>query len=480
MQPAQTTTEPKQAPSLKRAALRWHHDDTAQCEAANAETVQQLQALVKDGHKSKVLKLLDGWPAADVVSCFARMKTKQAQKLLSWFSDDTSLKVLAELDERTHGVLFEEASKAKLRKLLNRYGTDKALRMLKRLPDDVVEDLINGHPDEAVLRHAMENEHTAAGEMRRGALAILEDWTIDDVINDIRTRSGKIEKLDSLHVVDNEGFLTGYMRIRDLLLHPRETRVGDVQRRDPLAVSGETDQEEVLRLAKKRKEGVIAVVDGEGRLIGAITPRELFEIAREEAEEDMLLMGGVSAESTEFDGPLTIVRRRIPWLIGGLAGAMIAASVIGSFEHVLTQAAILASFIPVVMATAGNAGMQASTVSIQALGSGASLSNGFLPRLMREMAGALLNGLLLGTAVFALVLIASQFLTVANPLMLGVTVSLALVGVILFAGTVGTVVPFVLKALKLDPAVATGIFILTANDVFGVLILFAVATQLYL
>jgi len=479
MQPApQSARGP--GPKDHRETLRWCDHETAEGKSANQATIERLEELIKNGRKKEVLKLLEPWPPAAVLSCFVRLKTKRAQKLLRWLSDDVSIRVLAELDPGTHAVLIEERSKAKFRKLMRRMEHNKALRMLKELPDYFAEELLRGHPEEGALRAALETEHTAAGEMRRGGLQIPESWSIGDVIHDIRTRSARIEKIDSLHVIDAEGRLTGYLRIRDLLLHPDQTIIRDVKRPDPIAVSADMDQEEVLKLAKQRQESVLAVVDHDQKLLGVITARELAAIAREEAEEDMLLMGGVSADSTVYDSPLMIVRRRITWLVGGLLGAMLAASVIGSFEHALTRAAILASFIPVVMATAGNAGMQASTVSIQAINSGASLAHGFFPRLAREMAGAALNGLVLGMAVFAIVLLAGQFLAIDRPLMLGATVFLALFGVILFAGTVGTIVPFLLKALKLDPAVATGIFILTANDVFGVLILFGVATALYI
>lgn len=472
---------PQPAPAPERPTpLRWRNAKTPAGRAANAETIATLEAMIKAGDRGVVLSILESWPPAAMLSCFVRLRTKRAQKLLRWMSDETSLKVLAELDPRTHSVLIESESKAKFRKLLRRMDSNKALRMLKELPEAFVDELLQGHPDEAALRAALQTEHTAAGEMRRGALAIPESWTFNDVIQDIGTRSSQIDKIDALHVVDTDGRLTGYVRIRDLLLHPREAVVRDVMRHDPLTVGADMDQEEVLALAKSRQEGILAVVDHDHKLLGVITPRELAEIAREEAEEDMLLMGGVSPASTAFDSPLQIVRRRFAWLFGGLCGAMVAASVIGGFEHVLARAAILASFIPVVMATAGNAGMQASTVSIQALGTGASLSHDFLPRLGREMLGALMNGVLLGVAVLGLVLLAGQVLAIDRPLMLGLTAAVSLVGVILFAGTVGTAVPFILRAFGLDPAVATGIFILTANDVFGVVILFAVASQLYL
>jgi magnesium transporter len=300
------------------------------------------------------------------------------------------------------------------------------------------------------------------------------------VIEQIRRRSDRIERIDSLHVVDRAGRLLGYLKLRDLILNHGRTPVAEVMRPDPPAVTRDTDQEAVLDLAKAKGETVIAVVDEERRLLGVIAPRELTEIARREAREDLMLMGNVSPESTGFDSPGQIVRRRLPWLLTGLAGALVTAVVVGAYEETLTQAAILASFIPVVSATAGNASMQASTVTIQALSEHGKLTGGFAARLGREVAGAAMNGTVMGLAIGLALLALSFAVPVERAAQLVATVALAQLLVILVAGTVGTVVPVALDRLGFDPAVATGIFILTVNDVAGVLILFVIATQLYL
>ena len=170
----------------------------------------------------------------------------------------------------------------------------------------------------------------------------------------------------------------------------------------------------------------------------------------------------------------------MPWLLIGLVGSSIAALVIGGYEDALTEAAILASFIPVIMATAGNVGIQASTVSIQAITSGATWSGDFAARVGRELLGALMNGTIVGTAMALLVLLISTLTPIDRPEMLALTALLSLAGVTVFAGTFGSTIPFILKAAKQDPAVATGIFITTTNDVVGVILYFAVAALFYL
>lgn len=467
-------------PDTAQPPLLWRDPVDSAAQAGNAETARRIDALIKEGRREEVVAALEHWTPAAVLACFTQIRTKRAQTLLTWMSDDLSLRLLSELDPKFHGVLFEEATRAKFTKLLGRLSADDAKRLLLSLPRDYALDIVDAHPDAAELRAVLDVADTAEAAMKRGAVVIREGATIRDVIEDIRARSDRIERIDSLHVIDAAGRLKGYLKLRDLILNHRETPVAEAMRSDPLTVRRDLDREEVLALAQARRETVIAVINDDGVLLGAITPKELAEIARREAEEDMLLMANVSPESTGFDTPLQIVRRRLPWLLTGLAGALLTALVVGSYEETLSRAAILASFIPVVSATAGNAAMQASTISIQAISAGGPLRAGFFGRLGREVLGAAINGTLMGIGIAVLLLAASLFVPIERVEPLMATVALSQLAVILMAGTVGTVTPVVLKALRFDPAVATGIFILTVNDVFGVLILFAFALAIYL
>ncbi|MCA8880494.1 MAG: magnesium transporter [Rhodobacteraceae bacterium] len=461
-------------------SIRWLPMDAAGAAEANRETAQRIEAMLDAGARKQVVGQLERWKPASVLECFVELRSKRARKLLKWMSDEFSLRLLSEIDPTFKGVLFAEETRAKFAKVLGKLDRDRAVRFVLALPPHYAELIVDAHPDAAFLREVMANADTAQGAMRRGAVIVRESGTIGDVIADIRTREKQIEKIDSLYVVDRDGRLTGYLKLRDLILNPAETPVAQVARRDPLTVTRETDREEVLRLAKKRKENVIAVIDDDSRLVGVIAPKELAEIARREAEEDMLLMGGVSPDSTGYDTPAQMMRRRLPWLAAGLVGSTIAATVIGAFEDALTAAAILASFIPVVMATAGNAGMQAASVSLQALARDSSRMRDLPARVLRELKGALLNGGSIGAAVGVLIVAGSLVVPIDRPGWLALTVAASLVAVVTLASFMGTAMPFLLKALGRDPAAATGIFILGSNDVFGVLIYFSVASILYL
>jgi len=468
------------APESGSTLPRWQWAATPAGEAENAATVVLLSDWIKADRRERVLAVLAEWPPVDALAMFTKLSSKRARKLFGWLPDDLGLRVLSEIDPRLQVILTQRETRQRFAKLLQRLKPQQILRLLAELPDELAAALIAEREDAYKLsRQLKKYKDTAASAMRSGVLAVPETWLIDQVISDIRARSAEIEKLDAMYVVDEEHRLKGYLRMRDLLLCPRDALVADILHTDLVSVDADEDQERVLRLAKQRNLSVIAVKDRDGKLLGCVTQRELAQIVRDEAEEDMLLMGGVSPDSTVDDTPLQIVRRRVPWLVGGLLGASVAATVIGSYEDALAKAAILASFIPVVMATAGNAGIQASTVSIQALTSGTMWSGDIWARLAREFVGAAMNGALIGIAVGAMVLLVAQFVPIDRPGMLSATVLVALITVTIIASTVGAAVPAVLDKLGLDPAVATGIFITTSNDVFGVLIFFTVASLLY-
>lgn len=459
---------------------RWQRATTPAAEKANIKTVGLLSEWIKGGRRDRVLAVLADWQPADVLLMFAKLSSKRAKKLFGWLPDELGLRVLSEIDPRLQVALTQRQTRKRFAKLLQRLKPQQALRLLAELPDDLAARLIADRDDaEEFSRRLEKYKDTAENAMRSGVLAVQETWTIDQVISDIRARSDEIEKLDAIYVVDADYRLKGYLRMRDLLLLPRDSLISDVVRTDLVSVDPDEDQERVLRLAKQRYLNLIAVKDRDGKLLGCVSQRELAQIIRDEADEDMLLMGGVSPDSTVDDTPLQIVQRRVPWLAAGLLGASVAATVIGSYEEALAQAAILASFIPVVMATAGNAGIQASTVSVQALTSGTMWSGDIWARLAREFAGAAMNGALIGLAVGAMIFLVTLFAPIDRPGVLAMTAFLALVTVTIIASTIGSAIPAVLDKLGLDPAVATGIFITTTNDVFGVLIFFTVASLLY-
>ena len=336
------------------------------------------------------------------------------------------------------------------------------------------------HEAETIRELTAYQEDSAGGIMTRKLVAVPPGWSVGQVVAEVRRRAERIKKLSAVYVVDADRKLLGYLKLRDLLLRPSEIPVERVMRTDLVTVRSDMDQEEVVRVTTENDLVTVPVVDAQGRLLGRITADELQRVVRDEVEEDVRLMSGISPEARPDDPVLGIVKNRLPWLLAGLMGALVSGSIIGSYESQIASAAILASFIPIVMSMAGNAGIQAATVAIQGLSTG-TIWIGDLPwRLAKEMLGALLNGLVAAAILGGIVLVVGPLVGVADPLRLALTAGVALIGVTLLAVAMGAAVPLILNHFRIDPAMATGIFITTGNDIIAVLVFFLVASLLYL
>jgi magnesium transporter len=461
--------------------LVWHREPAQEPLEANDETLVKIRQMIRAGERAALVDLMKRWDPIDVMQLLVRLRLKQARKLFKWLPSNPSIKVIAELRPEFRSILMEESTLEQFRDILAGLDPDDAAEMLNDFPDEVAETLAERLPDvESVAGFEAYADDSAGRIMARKFVALPETCTVEDAATLIRAEADRIRKIYTVYVLDDEGRLTGTIAVGKLLLSPPEATLADIMNGDFLAVSAETDQEEVLRLARKRDMHTVPVLNTDGQLIGRITPKQMARIAAEEATEDMLLMSGVSSEAKADDTVLKIMRGRLPWLLAGLIGSSVAASVVGSFENQLATAAILAAFIPVTMSMAGNAGLQASAVAVQGIATGALWSGDIAFRLLKEFIAALANGAIAGCILATLVLIASTVVTIADPVHLALATSLALLCVTTLAAMVGATIPIVLDKFGIDPAMATGVFITSTNDILGVLVFFLMATTFYL
>ena len=454
-------------------------DELRRAARGDADALAGLKAALRQDDPAE-LAAASLLPPLDAARLLLLLSPTRARKLLARLDDAPSLAALGELEPATAARLLDADVQRRLVKLVGRLEVADAADLLAQAPPALVEQVLAqaGSPE---LRAALDHRAWTVGSiMRHRFIAVPAEWTIADVIAAIRAHAERIDKLYAVYVIDPARRLQGYLKLRDLLLCDGATPVGTLVRPEVTAISATADRAEVLALAREQRLPVLPVVDAEQRLVGIVTTAELVEIAEAEADEDMKLMAGLAPEASAADGPWQIVPRRLPWLAGGLFGAGIAAVVVGAYEDALTEAAILASLIPIVMSLAGNAGIQASTVTVQAMSAGTLWTGDLRGRLLREIGGALLNGGLVGTLVGLGILILSTMVEIHHPLSLALTALLTLVVVTVQASTIGSMIPLLLDRLKFDPAVATGVFITTSNDVMGVLIFFKIASALYL
>ncbi len=437
--------------------------------------------MIKAGDRTQVLQRLAAWTPEDVMELIVQLPLKKARKLFDWLPAGPSERVLAELRPEFRAVIMADETIERLREILERMPPEAARDTLAALPDAAQDALLTQFsPATDLGRDGQYARDTAGRVMTRQFLALPEDSTAGDAIAAIRAHADILRKLDDIYVVDRDGHLVGRLGVKRLLFVPPEARLGQIMRRDVFAVSADIDQEEVAHLATRKDLRSVPVIDKAGVLIGQITIDELRQITRDEAAEDLMHMSAVSADARPTDPIRRIVSGRLPWLLAGLIGASVAALVVGSYEEQLEQAAILAAFIPVVMSLAGNSGLQASAVTVQGLASGAVWVGELGWRFIRELCGALINGAIAGGLLAILVFLASQLFDIHDPLRLITATALSLLTVTTIAALVGAFVPVALHRFGFDPAVATGVFITTSNDVIGVLIFFLMAKTFYL
>ncbi len=470
-----------EADRKKAAAAAAHADDggiTHPVMEVAGEVLDNISALVESGQRGMVMNLVADLYPADLASLLEHLAPDTARDLFRWLPTDLAGDILPDLDDDFRATLLEEVESKRITEIIDELDTDDAADVLADLPDEIVEAVLPGLEDKAEVQELLAyDEESAGGIMGTEFVAVPGSWTVDEATEEVRRQADEVEPIYAVFVVDESFRLTGAVSLKRLLLSQATSRMDAVMDTADICVSADVDQEEVARMMERYDLVSLPVVDADRRPIGRITIDDVVDVLRDEAEEDIQRMSGVAGGEEPTDSILRITRGRLPWLLAGLFGAGLSAVVIARFEHTLEQAVVLAFFIPIVMATAGNAGIQSSAIAVQGIASGDVWSADMLHRLAKEMAVALINALALAVvlAVGVLVLIEAD-----DPRLLALTASLALIVVIVLATTIGAAVPLILHRMGVDPALATGPFITTTNDILGILIFFVLATAIYL
>ena len=326
---------------------------------------------------------------------------------------------------------------------------------------------------EALLRYG---EDTAGGLMGTELVSVIETATIAEATEAVRACADTVDPIYVVYVVGADGRLVGAVPLKRLLLSPATAPVAGAALRDLMTVGPDLDQEEVARVMERYDLVSLPVVSASGKLLGRITIDDVVDVIREEAEEDLQRAVGITGDEELSSSVFAVSRGRLPWLAIGMAGAFVSGLVIQGFEGALERAIVLATFIPLVTATGGNAAIQSAAIAVQGLTSGDLWLGDGLRRLGKEMLVALLNGVVLGAGIGAVVVT----MGLGDPVRLALTVGLTLLTVVVLATTVGALVPFALRRAGVDPASAMGPFVTTLNDIVGLSVYFAIASVVYL
>ncbi|PWH84838.1 magnesium transporter [Brumimicrobium oceani] len=413
---------------------------------------------------------------ADIAEILDELNTEEAKFVYAHLDHDLQGDVLMELEDDVRQKFVETFNSDQLALQLENLDSDDAVDILGEMSIDKQLEVISKMDSEnasELVDLLNYDENTAGGLMQTEFIRAKLEWPINRCVIELRRQAEEVDKVHTIYVVDNDDVLVGTLSLKSLLVANSKAIVRDVYENKNMAyVFTNEDSEEVARVMDKYDLVSVPVLNLQKKLVGRITIDDIVDVIREEADKDFQMASGIS-ENVEHDaGILKMSRARLPWLMIGLLGGVLGSQVIGNFEMQIGAIPSLAFFIPLVAAMGGNVGVQSSAIVVQSIANGTSQFSSILSRVRREALLGLLNGLICGTFIFGITWLLQD-------IKLGISVSIALFIVIFFAAIFGTLIPLILHKYKIDPAVATGPFITTLNDVVGLFIYFGVGMMVF-
>lgn len=407
----------------------------------------------------------------DIAELIEELDEEYGKILFELFEDETSAEILVELDEENREAVLEDLSSQEIAEdLIENLDSDDAADIIADLPSEKKVEVLSHIED---IEHASDivdllsyPENTAGGLMAKELIKVNEKWAVLRCVREMRKQAEEVDKVYTIYVVDDDDVLLGTLSLKKLLLSTEKTFIKNIYNEKVFSVKANSDDEEVANIMEKYDLIVLPVVDDLNRLIGRITIDDVVDVMKEEAMEDYNKASGISEQVDASDNVLTLTRARLPWLLIGLMGGIMGAEVIGIFD--IENNIELAFFTPLIAAMGGNVGVQSAAIIVQGLASNNLGMDSLAQRLIKELGVALLNGIICS----GLIMIITSL--IGYPDSISFTVSISLMAVIIFAALFGTFVPLVLDKYKIDPALATGPFITTVNDVLGLFIYFMI------
>ena len=424
---------------------------------------KELESLLNDMHHADIAEVLDELDFDEATYIFKVLDSEQTAEILLELEDDLRENILSRLSPKE---IAEE---------LDELDTNDAADIIAELSQDIKAEVISELRD---VEHAKDivdllryDENTAGGLMGKELVKVNENWNVLTCVKEMRIQAENVSRVHSIYVVDDENRLKGRLSLKDLLTTSTKTHISDVYIRKLNWVKVDDKDVEVARIMQKYDLEAIPVVDELGRLVGRITIDDIVDVIKEEAEKDYQLAAGITQDVETNDSVLELTKARLPWLLIGMVIELIASIVLKGNEDAFRQYETLIIFVPLLSATAGNIGVQASAIVVQGLANG-SLKEFSRVYFSKEVSVAMISGTIIS------LLLLGYHSAMYQQYLVGLAISISMLVVILFAATLGTLVPLFLHKNKIDPAIATGPFITTANDIFGIILYFAVAKMI--
>ena len=440
--------------------------------ALTDELISETLELVKLSDEKSIVKIFSNYHHADIAEVLEELNSDDATYIIKLLDSEKTSDVLMELDDDYREKILKNLSIQEIAEEVEELDSDDATDIISELPEEKQKKVISKISDaehKADIKELLKyDEDSAGGLMAKELIKVNENWSVTRCVKEMRTQASEVTRVHSVYVVDNDDILLGRLSLKDLLVADPKTKIKSIYKKNVDHVFDTDTAESVASMMQKYDLGAIPVVNKKKKLLGRITIDDIVDLIKEEAEEDYQLAAGILQDVDVDDSIFELTRARLPWLIFGLIGGIGAAFVMGGFDEILLQHKILFYFTPLIAAMAGNVGVQSSAIIVQGLAND-EIKGSINNRLFKETLLSILNGVILAGLLFLFIYFWQGEIDIALAL------SIALVAVVIVAGIIGTFIPLFLNKRGIDPAIATGPFITTSNDIFGILIYFMVA-----
>ena len=440
--------------------------------ALTDELISETLELVKLSDEKSIVKIFSNYHHADIAEVLEELNSDDATYIIKLLDSEKTSDVLMELDDDYREKILKNLSIQEIAEEVEELDSDDATDIISELPEEKQKKVISKISDaehKADIKELLKyDEDSAGGLMAKELIKVNENWSVTRCVKEMRTQASEVTRVHSVYVVDNDNILLGRLSLKDLLVADKKTKIKSIYKKNVDHVFDTDTAESVASTMQKYDLGAIPVINKKKKLLGRITIDDIVDLIKEEAEEDYQLAAGILQDVDVDDSIFELTRARLPWLIVGLIGGIGAAFVMGGFDEILLQHKILFYFTPLIAAMAGNVGVQSSAIIVQGLAND-EIKGSINNRLFKETLLSILNGVILAGLLFLFIYFWKGEIDIALAL------SIALVAVVIVAGIIGTFIPLFLNKRGIDPAIATGPFITTSNDIFGILIYFMVA-----
>ena len=438
------------------------------------ELIHNISDLILKKNNKQIKNIVKNLHYADLAELVNELSFNDSIYLIKLIDSDKTSDVLTELDDDVREKILKELSEKEIAVEIKELDSDDAVDILSELPEEKKEKVISLIKDENITENIREllkyDEDSAGGLMAKELISVNENWSVLKCLREIRKQAKDITRVHSIYVLNKKEELIGRLSLKDLIMSPSKKKIKQIYIPKVDYVNVNDSGEDVVKLMTKYDLEAIPVVNDNRKLLGRITIDDIVDFIKDEAEEDYLLAAGVSNDVEADDSIFELSKARLPWLILGLLGGLGSVFILESFEEIMASESLRALFFytPLIAAMAGNVGVQSSAIVVQGLANDL-IKGSVFRRLFKEVSLTILNGIILSLLIIGFGQIVNQ------PIEMSLTISASMICVIVVAALIGTAVPIILNKLDIDPAIATGPFITTGNDVIGILLFFYLA-----